>query len=70
VRPTVEDKGRVLLETHIFDYNADVYGKIITVELLEKIRDEAKYSDLDALAKAIASDATHASNYFQKKSYA
>lgn len=69
VRPTVEDEGRVLLETHIFDYNADVYGKIITVELLEKIRDEAKYSDLDTLTKAIASDAAHARNYFQKKSY-
>jgi riboflavin kinase/FMN adenylyltransferase len=69
VRPTVEDEGRVLLETHIFDYNADVYGKIITVELLEKIRDEAKYSDLDTLTRAIASDAAQARNYFQKKSY-
>ena len=69
VRPTVEDQGRVLLETHIFDYSQDVYGKIITVELLEKIRDEAKYSDLDTLTKAIASDAAHARNYFQKKVY-
>ena len=69
VRPTVEDQGRVLLETHIFDFNQDIYGKIITVELLEKIRDEAKYSDLDTLTKAIASDATHARNYFQKKNY-
>jgi riboflavin kinase / FMN adenylyltransferase len=69
VRPTVEDQGRVLLETHIFDYNQDIYGKIITVELLEKIRDEAKYSDLDTLTKAIASDAAHARNYFQKKNY-
>lgn len=69
VRPTVEDAGRVLLETHIFDYSADVYGKIITVELLEKIRDEAKYPDLETLTQAIAADATHARNYFQKKSY-
>ena len=69
VRPTVEDEGRVLLETHIFDYQQDVYGKIITVELLEKIRDEEKYSDLDTLTKAIAADAVHARNYFQKKAY-
>ena len=69
VRPTVEDEGRVLLETHIFDYSQDVYGKIITVELLEKIRDEAKYSDLDTLTKAIAADAVHARNYFLKKAY-
>ncbi len=69
VRPTVEDQGRVLLETHIFDFNKEVYGKIITVELLEKIRDEEKYSNLDALTQAIASDAAHARNYFQKKNY-
>jgi riboflavin kinase/FMN adenylyltransferase len=69
VRPTVEDQGRVLLETHIFDYQQDVYGKIITVELLEKIRDEAKYDDLDTLTNAIAADAAHARNYFQKKTY-
>ena len=69
VRPTVEDKGRVLLETHIFDYQQDVYGKIITVELLEKIRDEVKYEDLDTLTNAIADDAKHARNYFQKKAY-
>ena len=69
VRPTVEDEGRVLLETHIFDYQQDVYGKIITVELLEKIRDEAKYDSLDTLTQAIAADAKHARNYFQKKVY-
>ncbi|BDX22156.1 riboflavin biosynthesis protein [Polynucleobacter sp. TUM22923] len=69
VRPTVEDSGRVLLETHIFDYSADIYGKVITVELLEKVRDEAKYADLDTLTKAIASDAAHARNYFQKKNH-
>ena len=69
VRPTVEDEGRVLLETHIFDYQKDVYGKIITVELLEKIRDEAKYDSLDTLTQAIAADAEHARNYFQKKIY-
>ena len=69
VRPTVEDEGRVLLETHIFDYKQDVYGKIIPVELLEKIRDEAKYDDLDTLTKAIAADAKQARNYFQKKAH-
>ena len=69
VRPTVEDEGRVLLETHIFDYQQDVYGKIITVELLEKIRDEEKYFDLDTLTQAIAADAKYARNYFQKKNY-
>ena len=69
VRPTIEDQGRVLLETHVFDFNQTVYGKIITVELLEKIRDEEKYDNLETLTHAIASDAKQARNYFQKKVY-
>lgn len=69
VRPTVEDEGRVLLETHVFDYDHDAYGKVVTVELLEKIRDEEKYSDLNTLTHAITADAQHARNYFQKKTY-
>ena len=69
IRPTVEDEGRVLLETHLFDFDKDVYGQIIKVELLEKIRDEEKYPDLDMLQIAIASDAMRARNYFQKKNH-
>jgi riboflavin kinase/FMN adenylyltransferase len=69
IRPTVEDTGRVLLETHVFDFNENVYGRIVKVELLEKIRDEAKYPDLPALQLAIQADAAHARHYFLKKVY-
>jgi riboflavin kinase/FMN adenylyltransferase len=58
-----------LLEVHLFDFNAQVYGRIIRVELLEKIRDEAKYPDLDSLQSAIQNDAQCARDYFQKKVY-
>ena len=64
-RPTVEDLGRVLLETHLFDFNEDVYGRVIRVEFLKKLRDEAKYSDLASLQKAIEADANAARNYFK-----
>jgi riboflavin kinase/FMN adenylyltransferase len=69
IRPTVEDAGRVLLETHVFDFKENVYGRIVKVELLEKIRDEAKYPDLSALQLAIQADAAHARHYFLKKVY-
>ena len=65
VRPTVEDQGRVLLETHIFNFNENVYGKLIKVELIEKLRDEAKYPNLEALQEAIHADAQAAINYFK-----
>ena len=69
VRPTVEDAGRVLLEVHCLRWpghlGADgAYGKIVAVDLLQKIRDEARYEGLDALALAIAGDVNHARAYF------
>ncbi len=64
VRPTVEDNGRVLLEVHLFDFSGDCYGKLIRVEFLKKLRDEAKYDDLDSLTRAIDADARAARDYF------
>ena len=65
VRPTVEDNGRVLLEVHVFDYQADCYGKLVRVEFLHKLRDEAKYDDLSTLTEAIANDARAAREFFE-----
>jgi riboflavin kinase/FMN adenylyltransferase len=64
VRPTVEDNGRVLLESHLLDGPADAYGKLIRVEFLHKLRDEEKFPDLPSLTAAIADDARHARAYF------
>ena len=64
-RPTVDDSGRYLLEVHIFNFNQSVYGKLVQIELIEKIRDEAKYNDLEALQNAIWQDALAAKNYFE-----
>jgi riboflavin kinase/FMN adenylyltransferase len=61
VRPTVEDAGRVLLETHCLDWPDTLgpeegYGELISVELLHKLHDERRYDSLDALKAAIAQD--------------
>jgi riboflavin kinase/FMN adenylyltransferase len=69
VRPTVEDGGRVLLEVHCLDWPVTLgseggYGKIVRVELLHKLRDEARYDGLDALTAAIAQDAVNARAFF------
>lgn len=64
-RPTVDDSGRYLLEVHIFNFNQSVYGKLVQIELIEKIRDEKKYNDLEALQNAIWQDALAAKNYFE-----
>lgn len=64
-RPTVDDSGRVLLEVHCLEWPAGLaaeggYGKIVRVELLHKLRDEARYDGLAALTAAIRQDAADA----------
>jgi riboflavin kinase/FMN adenylyltransferase len=60
LRPTVEDSGRWLLEVHLFDFDDHVYGRLVRVEFVQKLRDEERYSTLDELAAAIQGDATRA----------
>jgi riboflavin kinase / FMN adenylyltransferase len=60
-RPTVDDSGRVVLEVHCLTWPAGLgpeggYGKLVRVELLHKLRDEARYGTLDALTDAIRKD--------------
>jgi riboflavin kinase/FMN adenylyltransferase len=56
VRPTITASGRAVLEVHLFDFSADLYGAHMRVEFLHKIRDEEKYSDLAALKAQIERD--------------
>ncbi|MFZ6814371.1 bifunctional riboflavin kinase/FAD synthetase [Undibacterium sp. Rencai35W] len=67
VRPTVDDSGRVLLETHVFDYSGNAYGKVVQIEFLQKLRDEEKYIDLPTLTEAIERDAEQARAYFRNR---
>jgi riboflavin kinase/FMN adenylyltransferase len=60
VRPTVHAVGKPVLEVHLFDFTADLYGAHLRVEFLAKLRDEARYPDLDALKAQIARDCAQA----------
>lgn len=54
-RPTV-GSPEPLLETHLFDFRDDLYGREIIVEFVDFIRDERKFDGLDALKAQIAAD--------------
>jgi len=58
-RPTV-DGVEPLLETHIFDYSGDLYGREIEVEFVEKLREEARFDSLEALIAQMDRDAAAA----------
>jgi len=61
-RPTV-DGTKILLETHIFDFNGDIYGKELTVEFLTFIRAEQKFDNFEKLKKQIKKDIQTARTY-------
>jgi len=54
-RPTVGGK-QLLLEVHLFDFNADLYGQRIKVKLIEHLRAEAHFSSLDELTEKMQQD--------------
>ncbi len=63
-RPAVERNGRLLLEVHAFDFSGDAYGRVIRVEFLRKLRDEAHYDSLEALTAQIRRDTDDARRHF------
>jgi riboflavin kinase/FMN adenylyltransferase len=67
VRPTIAGVPKLLLETHVFDFNGDLYGQHVHVEFMHKIREEQKFESLDALKAQIAQDISIARAYFNKQ---
>ena len=68
VRPTVDDSGRVSIETHLFDFSRDVYGAAVRVGFVQRLRDERKFESLDALRLQIADDTARARVLFARLS--
>ena len=58
-RPTVGGV-QTLLEVHVFDFSADLYGREIEVEFVAKLRDEENYPTLEALVAQIHRDVAEA----------
>jgi riboflavin kinase/FMN adenylyltransferase len=59
IRPTVNGT-EPLLEAHLFDFDGDLYGKRIDIEFVARLREEAKFADLDTMVKQIDRDAAEA----------
>ena len=55
IRPQF-DPPKELLEPHFFDFSGDLYGQVVEVQMIERIRGEAKFDGLDALTRQIARD--------------
>jgi len=65
VRPTIGEKIKPILEVHLLDYSGNLYGQMITVEFLHKLREEQKFDSLDLLKAQIYRDIEDAEAYFK-----
>ncbi len=64
VRPTV-DGSKLLLETHIFNFDEEIYGNELTVRFLTFIRSEQKFGNFDLLTEQIKKDIETAKDYLK-----
>lgn len=54
--PTFGDVEKPRLETNIFGFSGDIYGKTLTIEFVQRIRGEVKFAGIDALKAQLAQD--------------
>lgn len=67
VRPTFENQAEPSIETYLFDFDGDLYGDVLRVRFLHRIRDERKFSGIDELKAQIEKDTKRALNYFERQ---
>jgi riboflavin kinase/FMN adenylyltransferase len=68
LRPTIND-GKVtpVIEAHLFDFNANLYGKFLTIKVMRKLRNEYKFESIDALREQLKKDKDFALETLQKE---
>lgn len=66
-KPSVSDKNIVGIETHILDYNGDLYGKFVRVTFKAFLRPEMKFSSVDELKEQMSKDKITAKSYLNGK---
>lgn len=62
-RPTIEQYSNMVIEVNIFNFDTDIYDKIVMVEFVEFIREDRKFANLDELKMALGRDKIRA-QYF------
>jgi riboflavin kinase/FMN adenylyltransferase len=65
VRPTFGEAERTV-ETHLLDYSGDLYGRRVRLGFVQRVRDERKFPDVDALREQIAADRRAADRLFSR----
>lgn len=65
-RPTVDTEG-LFVETYIFDFSGDIYGKYAKIEFLHFIREETKFDSIETLTQQVNKDIKSALHYIESQ---
>jgi len=60
--PTVSEGNQTKIEVHFFDFNANLYGAVLKIELLDHLRSEIKFPNIEALKLQLEKDKADATN--------
>src|SRR5215213_6394915 len=66
VRPTFEASEETVIETHVLDFNKDLYGARLNLGFVQRLRDEKRFENIDALKKQIEFDRDQARALFDR----
>jgi len=66
-RPTFENQDLPNVETHILNFDGNIYGEKLTVQFIEKIRDEKKFSSVETFLNQIERDKATARKIFKNE---
>ncbi|HEU5237019.1 MAG TPA: bifunctional riboflavin kinase/FAD synthetase [Pyrinomonadaceae bacterium] len=65
-RPTFDDGTEQSVETHVMSWSGDLYGDVVRVRFLHRLRDERKFVSVDELKAQIERDVRRAACYFER----
>jgi riboflavin kinase/FMN adenylyltransferase len=66
IRPTFEASEETVIETHVLDFNKDLYGARLNLGFVQRLRDEKRFENIDALKKQIEFDRDQARALFDR----
>jgi riboflavin kinase / FMN adenylyltransferase len=65
IRPTFERDAQPTIETYVLEWNGDLYGDVVRVRFLHRIRDERRFAGIEELKTQISEDLHRAERYFE-----
>lgn len=64
IKPTVTESGKMLIESFLFGFDGDAYGKNVVIELYDFRRPEKKFADIEEMKRCIDQDIAYGKTYF------